>query len=618
MTRLLPHLLDVSIRSAALAMVAVALLRIRALRTAAWAHAIWTVVLLSMLLLFIAGSVFKPIPLRILPAPRASVAEQSSDLVSLPSRLAWEISVPSGRRTVPAPAQPRSLTAGRIAVWVYVTVAMALLARLVIGSWLARRLFAESVRAGESFYESRQITIPLTIGWLRPVILLPVSWRTWDDWKLKAVLLHESSHVLRRDSLISLLAGLNHCLLWFHPLAWWLERKIAFLAERACDEACVCRLENRSEYARLLVEMAGAVEVSRGRLFAHSLLMARPSQIHERVEALLDDNRIVHRGLNAFSWAAALTCGIMAVSAAGTMTIEPKLPRPQVPLMPAVAMPAPLGIQPPRPSLPGSKPFLVAQAPADVPTPTQPDVINAQTQIVLPVSVVDPSGRYVTGLASTNFRITEGADARPITAFHLADGQHAIAILNTIGATAEALDAFQKVLDPRDESFKGDGPPAANTEAFLDRIAVAVSEAKQKPNPIKAVVVIMQGGRNNPLAPEKNVANVLRLAVRAPRVALFFANLEDVSEAVPLSFASSQQDDIRILASATGGMVFPVARPEEMATAITRIGAMLRYQYLLGFVRSNLSDGLAKPNIEIVNSPGLPRLQVIGPQAYMQ
>ncbi len=623
MTGLLPHVLDVSIRSAALAVPAAALVRIRALRSAAWAHAIWTMVLLSMLLLFMVGSVFKPIPLRILPAPPALAAEQSSELVFFPSRLAEEIRVPSSRRIVSGPVRRPRLTAGAVAVWIYACVAITLLARLLTGSWLARRLLAGSVRAGETFHESRQITIPVTIGWLRPVILLPISWRTWDDWKLKAVLLHESSHIQRRDLPILLLAGINRCLFWFHPLAWWLERRLGFLAELACDEACMSRLANRSEYAGLLVEMAGVVEASRGRLFAHSLSMARPSHVHQRIEAILDDRHIVHRGLNALNWAAALACGIVVASAADSISIEPKPPQPIMPTIPAVAAAISPGVRPLNPSIPRTtisrtKPVLMAQAPADVPSLAQPDV-RAQTQIGLPVSVLDPSGRSLTGLDGANFRIVEGTDTRPITAFNRADGQHAIAMLNAIGAGVETMDEFQKALDPHDESFIQDGPSAANPEAFLESIAAAVSEVKQKHNPIKAVIVIMQGGRNNPLGSVKNVASVLRLAVHTPRVAIFFANLEDASEPVRLFLDRSQQDDLRLLAGATGGLVVPVAPPGEMTTAIQRIGAMLRYQYLLGFDRSEVSSGaLAKPSVEIVKSQGLPPLQLISPQVYGQ
>ena len=41
-----------------------------------------------------------------------------------------------------------------------------------------------------------------------------------------AVLAHERMHVQRADCLVALIAEINCCLYWFHPLAWWLKRHL--------------------------------------------------------------------------------------------------------------------------------------------------------------------------------------------------------------------------------------------------------------------------------------------------------------------------------------------------------------------------------------------------------
>jgi len=55
------------------------------------------------------------------------------------------------------------------------------------------------------------------------------------------VLTHEWEHVRRRDPLVQWLALLNRSIFWFHPLAWWLERKLSelprMLATRPCSSA---------------------------------------------------------------------------------------------------------------------------------------------------------------------------------------------------------------------------------------------------------------------------------------------------------------------------------------------------------------------------------------------
>ena len=81
----------------------------------------------------------------------------------------------------------------------------------------------------------------MTVGWLHPVIVLPPNWRDWPAGKLEAVLTHEHEHARRRDPLVQWLALLNRAVFWFHPLAWWLERRISALAEEACDAAVMRR-----------------------------------------------------------------------------------------------------------------------------------------------------------------------------------------------------------------------------------------------------------------------------------------------------------------------------------------------------------------------------------------
>jgi len=122
----------------------------------------------------------------------------------------------------------------------YGTIALAFLAQFVTGMFLIRKLLATahpvSCSGANDVYESEMIAVPFTVGWVRPRILLPANWRQWERGKLEAVLAHEGAHARRHDGLVAALAGLNRCIFWFHPLAWILQRKLALLAEQACDE----------------------------------------------------------------------------------------------------------------------------------------------------------------------------------------------------------------------------------------------------------------------------------------------------------------------------------------------------------------------------------------------
>jgi hypothetical protein len=83
--------------------------------------------------------------------------------------------------------------------------------------------------------KSRSIASPLTLGLLRPVILLPRGRRSWSAEQRALILGHELAHVRRRDFLAGLVAELAVCLCWFHPLVRWLAGRLRLEQEYAAD-----------------------------------------------------------------------------------------------------------------------------------------------------------------------------------------------------------------------------------------------------------------------------------------------------------------------------------------------------------------------------------------------
>jgi len=141
----------------------------------------------------------------------------------------------------------------------------AMLLRLIAGTLRARALARNAVNA-DGVCSSAHCAVPLTVGWLRPVVVLPGGWRNWPAAELDAVLTHEREHVRRRDPLVQWLALLNRCVFWFHPLAWWLERKLSLLAEDACDAAVLRRGHDPRAYAEYLIELARSVQQAGARV----------------------------------------------------------------------------------------------------------------------------------------------------------------------------------------------------------------------------------------------------------------------------------------------------------------------------------------------------------------
>ena len=102
---------------------------------------------------------------------------------------------------------------------------------------------------------SALVQVPTVIGWLRPVVLLPMNalmGLTSDQ--LAGLLAHELAHVRRHDYLVNVVQTIVETLLFYHPAIWWLGSRIRQERENACDDlaAQIC---DRATYAQALAAM---------------------------------------------------------------------------------------------------------------------------------------------------------------------------------------------------------------------------------------------------------------------------------------------------------------------------------------------------------------------------
>jgi beta-lactamase regulating signal transducer with metallopeptidase domain len=118
---------------------------------------------------------------------------------------------------------------------------------------LARRV---GVSRPVRLYQSVLVEVPTVIGWLRPVILVPVTALTGlSGQQLDALLAHELAHVRRYDYLVNLLQSIAETLLFYHPAVWWVSRSIRVEREHACDDLAVEACGDALLYARSLAEL---------------------------------------------------------------------------------------------------------------------------------------------------------------------------------------------------------------------------------------------------------------------------------------------------------------------------------------------------------------------------
>ena len=203
------------------------------------------------------------------------------------------------------------------AVW---AVGVAVLAvRGIVGYIKLKRHVALACKTSDGCYGGACVTAPFTLGILRPRVYLP------DDLQgtaRQAVLLHEQTHIRRRDPLTKPLFYAVVCLHWFNPLVWLAFCTFERDMEAACDEAAVRGrpLPERNAYCESLLHFA-----VQGRSIPGSLAFGQGS-VKERIVHLLHYRR--------------LGAGALAVCAAVVgLSVTACMVRPQVEDAPATAAP---------------------------------------------------------------------------------------------------------------------------------------------------------------------------------------------------------------------------------------------------------------------------------------
>lgn len=101
--------------------------------------------------------------------------------------------------------------------------------------------------------QSSAAAVPMVIGWLKPVVLVPMELVTGlTTAEIEAILAHELAHIRRHDYLVNLLQNVAETLLFYHPAVWWVSRRIRQEREFCCDDIAAELCDGTAAYARAL------------------------------------------------------------------------------------------------------------------------------------------------------------------------------------------------------------------------------------------------------------------------------------------------------------------------------------------------------------------------------
>ena len=126
-----------------------------------------------------------------------------------------------------------------------------------VQSLFRRVLGTLRIRQNAHLFESVRVNTPMVIGFVKPVVLLPVGLVTGLSPKqIEAVLAHELAHVKRYDYLVNLLQSLVEVVYFFHPALWWLSGRVRQEREHCCDDIAVAVCGDKMAMAKALAEVA--------------------------------------------------------------------------------------------------------------------------------------------------------------------------------------------------------------------------------------------------------------------------------------------------------------------------------------------------------------------------
>ncbi|MGJ8697166.1 MAG: M56 family metallopeptidase [Verrucomicrobiaceae bacterium] len=148
---------------------------------------------------------------------------------------------------------------------------------------------------------------PVVAGLFSPTIYLPLSCHQWSQKTLHMALLHECSHLQRRDLWLASLASFACLLHWFNPAVWWMRRVLLTQCEYACDAHLLSHGADPATYAHALCDVAQSSDHPR-----LALAMAGHVPLRQRIQNITSPEQ--HRSLIILAFLLITSASAIAMS----------------------------------------------------------------------------------------------------------------------------------------------------------------------------------------------------------------------------------------------------------------------------------------------------------------
>jgi Ca-activated chloride channel homolog len=276
----------------------------------------------------------------------------------------------------------------------------------------------------------------------------------------------------------------------------------------------------------------------------------------------------------------------------------------------------------------------------------RPNIRVDSTLVLIPVTVIDPVNRFVTGLEKENFKLFEENVEQQIKHFSSEDAPISIGLVfDTSGSMGEKLEKsrqavseFLRTANPQDEffllqfsdtasliqPFTNDPEEiqnqlifskSAGRTALLDAIYRAVHEMKKAKNQRKALLLLSDGGDNDSRYTRNEIKNLVKEADVQIYVIGIYEPISSRSRTIEEMEGPSLLAEI---AEKTGGRQYAVDNVNEVPDIAVKIGVELRNQYILGYSPQNQEHDGKYRRVQVRLKPprGLPLLRAFWRMGY--
>ena len=140
------------------------------------------------------------------------------------------------------------------------------------------------IRRTVRLVQSALVKVPVAVGWLKPMILLPAGiLLQLSPAQLESILWHELAHIRRRDYLVNILQGILETVFFFNPGLLWLSSLIRAERESCCDDIVLSRTAHKANYLEALLSFG--YQDHNGTTFAMSI--GSGNQLRDRLKRMV-------------------------------------------------------------------------------------------------------------------------------------------------------------------------------------------------------------------------------------------------------------------------------------------------------------------------------------------